>query len=196
MDGDDVLLPGAFSTLLAALRRFPDATAAAGRILIWDPRTNRRIDSYYPSRAAFLLQRSPALFAALNTLVNMTPTTGAVLMHTETARRAGGFADRDRTENWPLGVSLALAGRFVLVDGRCKLYRVERGRSSLRSAPGYTVREAWAARTEVRRRLRSSSGCTPAAAALAVLALPVHAVQSVKAARERAPRHVRELGLA
>ena len=117
LDADDVMLPGSLAALLAGLRDGDIAFAMA----IVDGDTGGRHRA--PRRVAYVLARSPRLFAVANTVWSLLPTQGATVMRTDDVRAAGGYGDRSQGEDWALGAALTWRGRVRLVHEAGLLYR-------------------------------------------------------------------------
>jgi glycosyltransferase involved in cell wall biosynthesis len=119
-DADDVMLPGTLAHLQDAIASQPDRAAFATAILEEPSWTRHR----WPRPWVAKLMRAPRLFALLDCVWSLCPTTGATIIHTELARAAGGFAEADSGEDWCLGVSLAFRGPLGFSERLGRLYRV------------------------------------------------------------------------
>lgn len=106
-DADDVMEPGTLGFLEDQLVEDP-RLVAFGAAIIEDPSGARH---RWPRQWVARLLRYPRLFALLNCVWSMFPTTGATAMRTEVVRACGGYADADSGEDWSLGASLLLRGR-------------------------------------------------------------------------------------
>jgi glycosyltransferase involved in cell wall biosynthesis len=149
-DADDVMPPGTITAMRDRLRRAPDAVAVATAIL-----ERRGEPHHWPRPLTRPLAGRPGLFALVHAVSALFPTTGGVMIVTETARDAGGFADTDGGDDWVLGVSLAFRGRILLDPHAGRIYRRWPGSLSRRWRPVPHLVEHSRA---VRRRLRSDSG--------------------------------------
>lgn len=157
-DADDLILPHTFSTLRGALERHPEAVAAAGREVLWNPNTGTKVPSDWPFSYTERLQRHRLGFALMNTLRNIFPIAGYVVHRTAAVQRCGGFADMNYAEDWCLGVPLAYQGRVLLTDHPGRLYRLVGERPRLSSQAKGSVTLRWQAQREVRKRLRRTPG--------------------------------------
>ena len=117
-DADDMIVPGILGRLRASMedRRVIAATAS-----IIDADTGER--HHWPRPWTRTLTRWPKLFALINCVSALFPTTGSTVIRTDAARAAGGFGDTDGGDDWMLGVSLALRGRIAFVSDPGRLYR-------------------------------------------------------------------------
>jgi glycosyltransferase involved in cell wall biosynthesis len=107
-DADDVMLPGTVTALehsIAADSRL----AAFGAAIVEDPSGVRH---RWPRPWIKRLVRAPRLFAVLDCMWSLYPTTGATIMRTDLVRDAGGYNDAEAAEDWGLGVALAFRGRI------------------------------------------------------------------------------------
>jgi glycosyltransferase involved in cell wall biosynthesis len=116
LDADDVLLPGALSSLVQGLDE--DSECSAYVLSIMDGVTGARYRS--PRRLGRLLSGCPRLFALANATWSLVPTQGAAIMRTADVRACGGYGDSSRGEDWVLAASLAFRGR-VSFDHRLGL---------------------------------------------------------------------------
>jgi glycosyltransferase involved in cell wall biosynthesis len=158
-DADDVMLPGTLGVLEAGIRSDPRLVAFATAI-VEDPSGARH---RWPRRWIAVLVRVPTLFALLDSLWSLYPTTGATILRTELARAAGGYADADSGEDWCLGVSLAFRGRVGWSERPGRVYRVHpESVWALHMTPRHQLGHA---RT-VRSRIRSDSGIASLAKAM------------------------------
>jgi glycosyltransferase involved in cell wall biosynthesis len=105
-DADDVMLPGTLRFLEQAIAE-NGALAAFGSAIIEHPSGERH---RWPRRWIARLVRAPLLFALLDCIWSLYPTTGATIMRTDLVRDAGGYSDTESAEDWGLGVSLAFRG--------------------------------------------------------------------------------------
>jgi glycosyltransferase involved in cell wall biosynthesis len=122
-DADDVMFPGTLSALLSAAGNDHDAVALVAGIV--DSATGR--EYRWPRRWMRRLARLPRLFAPINAVWSLYPTTGASLLRTDAVRAAGGFAPSDNGDDWALGVSLAFRGRVSFIDHRGRWYSQDPG---------------------------------------------------------------------
>src|SRR3954451_4592327 len=118
-DVDDTMLPGALGFLQRAMRA-DRRLAAYGSAIIEEP-TGRR--HRWPRRWVAALARIPAIFAVLDCVWSLYPTTGATIMRTELARSAG-YGEAESGEDWCLGVSLAFRGRVGWSERAGRTYRL------------------------------------------------------------------------
>jgi glycosyltransferase involved in cell wall biosynthesis len=119
-DADDVMLPGTLDFLEAAIRSDP-RLAAFGAAIVEEPSAVRH---RWPRRWVAALVRAPKLFALLNSVWSLYPTTGATVMRTELVRGAGGYSDAESGDDWCLGVSLAFRGRIGWSERPGRVYRL------------------------------------------------------------------------
>ena len=119
-DADDVMLPGTLGFLEAAIRSDP-SLAAFGTAILEEPSGVRH---RWPRRWVAVLVRMPRLFALLDGMWSLYPTTGATIMRTELARAAGGYGDAESGEDWCLGVSLAFRGCIGWSEQPGRVYRL------------------------------------------------------------------------
>jgi glycosyltransferase involved in cell wall biosynthesis len=150
-DADDIMLPGALAFLEGAISADP-RLVAFGTAIIEEPSGARH---RWPRPWVVTLVRAPALFALLDCVWSLYPTTGATIMRTETVRAAGGYADAESAEDWALGVSLAFRGRVGWSERPGRIYRVHpESVWSRHMSARHLVRHAGA----IRRRIRSDAG--------------------------------------
>jgi len=116
-DADDVIVPGTLERLRACMVDPRVIAATAG---IVEAGSGRR--HHWPRRWTTRLTRWPKLFALVNCVSALFPTTGSTLIRTAAARDAGGFGDTDGGDDWMLGVSLALRGRIAFVSAPGRVY--------------------------------------------------------------------------
>jgi glycosyltransferase involved in cell wall biosynthesis len=107
-DADDLMEPGTLRFLEEQLANEP-ALVAFGAGIIEDPYGVRH---RWPRPWIKHLIGHPRLFALLDAVWSMFPTTGATLMRTDIVRACGGYADADSGDDWCLGAALAFRGRF------------------------------------------------------------------------------------
>ena len=106
-DADDLMEPGTVGFLEDRLAEDP-RRVAYGAAIIEEPTGQRH---RWPRRWIGRLVRYPTLFAVLNCVWSLYPTTGATLMRTDAVTAAGGYADAGGGEDWCLGAALAFRGR-------------------------------------------------------------------------------------
>lgn len=150
-DADDLMLPNTLSFLQDAIGLDPGLAAFATAI-IEDPSGQRhRWPRWWLSAAV----RTGPLFALLNSVWSLYPTTGATILRTELARAAGGFGDSDTGEDWCLGVSLAFRGRIGWSEVPGRVYRLhDRSMRALHLSLADQRRNA----RNVRARIRADGG--------------------------------------
>ncbi|HZV27822.1 MAG TPA: glycosyltransferase family 2 protein, partial [Acidothermaceae bacterium] len=107
-DADDLMTPGTLGFLEDELERDP-RLVAFGAAIIEEPSGIRH---RWPRRWIVRAIPYPRLFALINCVWSMFPTTGATVMRTSTVRASGGYADADSGEDWCLGAVLAFRGRL------------------------------------------------------------------------------------
>jgi glycosyltransferase involved in cell wall biosynthesis len=189
-DADDVMLPGTLSLLEGAIGSDP-TMAAFGAAIVEHPSGQRH---RWPRRWVAVAVRAPALFALLDSLWSLYPTTGATVMRTELVRAAGGFGDVRCGEDWCLGVSLAFRGRVGWSEVPGRVYRLH---DQSRRVRHMTLRHQRQKANNVRRRIRADAGIPEwARRALPLIAvgqygaIAAHALLSVlRQMSRRAPRH-------
>jgi glycosyltransferase involved in cell wall biosynthesis len=106
-DADDVMEPGTLAFLEDQLTGDP-GLVAFGAAIIEEPSGVRH---RWPRRWISHVVRYQRLFALINCVWSMFPTTGATAMRTDVVRACGGYADADSGEDWSLGAALVLRGR-------------------------------------------------------------------------------------
>jgi len=164
-DADDTMLPGTLGFLQAAIRSDP-RLVAFGTAIVEAPSGRRH---RWPRRWVAALARFPAIFALLDCVWSLYPTTGATIMRTELARSAGGYSEAESGDDWCLGVSLAFRGRVGWSERPGRTYRLHPHSVWSRSM---TVPDLLRHARAVRERIRSDSGI----AGWARAALPLIAV--------------------
>jgi hypothetical protein len=107
-DADDLMEPGTVGFLEERMANEP-WIVAFGAAIIEDPHGVRH---RWPRPWIRHLIRRPRVFALVDCVWSMFPTTGATLMRTEVVRACGGYSDADSGEDWCLGAVLAFRGRF------------------------------------------------------------------------------------
>jgi len=161
-DADDTMLPGTLGFLEIAIRSDP-RLAAFGTAIVEDPSGHRH---RWPRPWVATLVRWPPVFALLDSLWSLYPTTGATIMRTELARSAGGYSEAESGEDWCLGVSLAFRGRVGWSEWPGRAYRLHPQSVWSRSM---TTRDLLRHARVVRHRIR----CDPGIAGWARAALPL-----------------------
>jgi cellulose synthase/poly-beta-1,6-N-acetylglucosamine synthase-like glycosyltransferase len=126
LDADDVMLPGSLRALFEGLTRTPDAVAHVCPIVDASGRLFRA-----PRRIGRLASSRPGLFAFVNTAWSVMPIQGATILRTDAVRAAGGYGDRDTSEDWMLGARLAARGRVTFGSTPALIYRRGPGDVSL-----------------------------------------------------------------
>jgi glycosyltransferase involved in cell wall biosynthesis len=119
-DADDVMLPGTLSFLEEALSRSTEMLAYAAAIIEQPPGRRHR----WPRPWVGRLLPHPMLFAVLDSVWSLYPTTGATIMRTDAVRAANGFADSESGEDWCLGVALAFRGRLGWSERPGRIYHL------------------------------------------------------------------------
>lgn len=119
-DADDVMLPGTLASLEEAIGADP-RLVAFGEAIVEDPGGVRH---RWPRPWIGSLLSWPRLFALLDAVWSLYPTTGATIMRTDAVRAAGGYADSDSGEDWCLGVGLAFRGKLGWSERPGRLYHV------------------------------------------------------------------------
>src|SRR3954451_14123347 len=163
-DVDDTMLPGTLGFLQRAMRA-DRRLAAYGSAIVEEPSGRRH---RWPRRWVAALARIPAIFAVLDCVWSLYPTTGATIMRTELARSAG-YGEAESGEDWCLGVSLAFRGRVGWSERPGRTYRLHPHSIWSRHR---TVRDLLRHAKAVRDRIRTDPGIAGAART----ALPVIAV--------------------
>lgn len=150
-DADDTMLAGTLGRLEAAMASDRDLVAF-GAAIVEAPGGQRH---RWPRRWIAGMIRRPRLFALLDSVWSLFPTTGATIMRTDAVRSAGGYPDSDSGEDWCLGVSLAFRGRFGWTEQAGRAYRIHPTSVWSRHM---TVRHQIAHARTVRRRIREDTG--------------------------------------
>jgi hypothetical protein len=145
-DADDLMEPGTLGLLEDRLRS--DARIVAfGAAIVEDPYGVRH---RWPRPWIRHLTGHPQMFALLDCVWSMFPTTGATLMRTADVRACGGYSDADSGDDWCLGAALAFRGRFGWTEQPGRHYLQHSG--SIWDTYG-TARHQLAHAAAVRRRL-------------------------------------------
>ena len=150
-DADDVMLPGTLSFLEKAIDSDPGMAVFATAILEHESGKRHR----WPRRWVGTAVHAEAVFALLNSVWSLYPTTGAAIMRTELVRDAGGFGEMDSGADWCLGVSLAFRGRIGWSEVPGRVYRLHAGSIRVRHA---TLRHLRPKARKVRARIRQDAG--------------------------------------
>ena len=150
-DADDVMLPGTLTLLEERIASDP-SLAAYGAGIVEAPSGERH---RWPRRWIGRVISAPTLFALLDCVWSVYPTTGAMLMKTALVKDAGGYAATDSGQDWVLGVSLAFRGRIGWTERPGRVYRIHS--ESVLSRHGGSGQLLEKAR-DVRERLRADSG--------------------------------------
>jgi glycosyltransferase involved in cell wall biosynthesis len=167
-DADDVMLPGTLSLLEGAIAS--DTRMAAFATAIVEHPSGQR--HRWPRRWITVAVRAPPLFALLDSMWSLYPTTGATIMRTELVRAAGGFSDTRSGEDWCLGVSLAFRGRVGWSEVPGRVYRLHDRSRRMRHLTLAHQREK---ARNVRARIRTDAGIPEwARRALPLIALGQH----------------------
>src|SRR4051812_6213647 len=119
-DADDTMIPGTLGVMEDAKRSDP-TLAAFGTAIVEEPSGRRH---RWPRRWVPALARLPRIFALLDCVWSLYPTTGATIMRTELARSGGGYSDAESGDDWCLGVSLAFRGRLGWSERPGRAYRL------------------------------------------------------------------------
>lgn len=120
-DADDEMLPGTLAFLEQSIGSDP-RLAAFGAAIVEDPSGARH---RWPRHWMPALARAPALFALIDCIWSLYPSTGATIMRTELVRAAGGYWDAESGEDWCLGVSLAFRGRVGWSERPGRIYSLD-----------------------------------------------------------------------
>lgn len=163
-DADDVMPPGTLAMLRAQMDD-PEVVLAASLIAEFDGRPH-----HWPRRLTIPLARLPRVYALMNVVSSLFPTTGGVMIRTAVARDAGGFPDYDASEDRALGVSLAFRGKVVVCRQPGRRYRRHASSVSAnwRAYPNLTT-----SARRIRRRLREDPAVPrPVRTAAPLFAIP------------------------
>jgi glycosyltransferase involved in cell wall biosynthesis len=145
-DADDAMLPGTLRRLLERLLEQPQMVAFG--LAMVDANTGQR--HRWPRRWTSSLMSYPRLFALLNCVWSVYPTTGATLMRTAAVSSCSGYTDADSGDDWALGVSLLFRGPVGWDERPGRLYANTPGSIWMRhSTMGHLVRHARAVRRRV-----------------------------------------------
>jgi Glycosyl transferase family 2. len=121
-DVDDILIPAAWDELVTLLVGDPDAVAACGRAMLWDPERGVLLgSSIIPADAPGLSEKQLARAIVLR---NMFPVVGS-LLRVDTTRSVGGWGEIPPPfEDWPLSLALAWRGRLLFSNTPSFYYRI------------------------------------------------------------------------
>lgn len=147
-DADDLMEPGTLRFLEDQLAEDP-RKVAFGAAIIEEPSGQRH---RWPRPWIAHLLTHPRLFAVVNSVWSMFPTTGATIMRTDKVRASGGYSDADSGDDWCLGASLAFRGRLGWSERPGRRYLQHEG--SIWDTYG-SPRHQLAHSADVRRRLGS-----------------------------------------
>jgi glycosyltransferase involved in cell wall biosynthesis len=164
-DADDLMTPGTLGFLEDELERDPNLVAFGAAIIEEPSGVRHRWPRHWIAHAIHY----PRLFALINCVWSMFPTTGATVMRTSAVRACRGYADADSGEDWCLGAALGFRGRFGWSERPGRIYLQHEG--SIWDARG-GVRHQVAHAAAVRQRLASD----PVVPAWLRLGLPVVAL--------------------
>lgn len=158
LDADDRLLEGTVDFLVGQLEARPDAVIACCTPTGWDPVAGRPITDRrpYPPSISYRLCRYRRAFALANLCRNLLSITGCVVIRTDVARDAGGFADSNFGQDWALGAMIAFRGRALMFHRPGSLYSMTGGSLSGRGR----WHDIAAVRSEIRTRARRDR-CVP-----------------------------------
>lgn len=107
-DADDVMEPGVLGFLEDQLKS-GHGLVAFGAAIIEEPSGLRH---RWPRPWITRLLPHRRVFALIDAVWSMFPTTGATLMRTDAVRACGGYADAESGDDWCLGAALAWRGGF------------------------------------------------------------------------------------
>jgi glycosyltransferase involved in cell wall biosynthesis len=120
-DADDEMLPGTLAFLEAAIGSDPGLVAFAAAIV----EDAGGIRHRWPRKWVSRLVRAPTLFALIDCVWSLYPSTGATIMRTALVSEAGGYWDAESGEDWCLGVSLAFRGRIGWSERPGRIYSLD-----------------------------------------------------------------------
>lgn len=150
-DADDEMLPATLAFLEAAITSDPRLAAFATAIAENAPDVRHR----WPRPWISVLVRLPTLFALVDAVWSVYPSTGATIMRTQLVREASGFGHADSGEDWCLGVSLAFRGRIGWSERPGRVYNLDAGSVWARHM---TARHQLLHAAAVRQRIRQDPG--------------------------------------
>jgi glycosyltransferase involved in cell wall biosynthesis len=119
-DADDIMLAGTLGFLEQTIESEPSLVAFGAGIV--DGSTGGR--HRWPRPWMTALARVPAVFALVDCVWSLFPSTGATIMRTQLVRDAGGYCDAVSGQDWCLGVSLAFRGRVGWSERPGRIYRI------------------------------------------------------------------------
>jgi glycosyltransferase involved in cell wall biosynthesis len=173
-DADDLMLPGTIGFLEDELGA-DSGLVAFGAAIVEDPSGMRH---RWPRRWIVNVIPHQRVFALVDGVWSMFPTTGATLMRTDVVRACGGFGDANSGEDWSLGAALVWRGRVGWSERPGRRYLQHEGSSwNLFGSPRHQLENARA----VRHRLVSDPGlpkwvhaCVPLLGLLQISAVAAH----------------------
>jgi glycosyltransferase involved in cell wall biosynthesis len=168
-DADDVMLPGTLSFLEPAIEREPGFVAVGCAMIEMPSYVRHRWPRVWVGR----LVRHQRLFALLDCVWSVYPTTGSTIMRTDCVRAAGGYSETHSGADWVLGVSLAFRGRLGWSERPGRLYRQH---AASVSAQRTGLRPLFSHAAAVRGRIRADRGIPTWGRALLPL---IHALQAL-----------------
>jgi hypothetical protein len=175
-DADDLMLPGTLGFLEDALTADP-RLVAFGAAIVEEPSGIRH---RWPRRWIARVIEHPRVFAVIDSVWSMFPTTGSTLMRSAVVRECGGFGDANSGEDWSLGAALVWRGRVGWSERPGRRYLQHEGSAwNLFGSPRHQLENARA----VRGRLAGDSGIprwvralVPLLGGLQVAAVATHAL--------------------
>lgn len=188
MDADDVLEPGGLDVLWELALRHPRYVAVSGASVAWDPESGRTAPARWPFSYAYRLHKWPLPFALVNSARDLFPITGPVLLKTDAAKRAGGFADGNWAEDWALGAALCFEGRVAMTKTVCTRFRTSENRYSLSDEKEGHFAPSWSGRRRVRERLRTSRVVPRLVRSLVGILVPIHLLYTLRDLRLKRQR--------
>lgn len=145
-DADDVMVPGTLGFLEDQLAADP-RIVAFGAAILEEPSGQRH---RWPREWIAGLIGHAHLFAMLDCVWSMFPTTGATVMRTEVVRACGGFGDANSGEDWSLGAALVWRGRVGWSERPGRRYLQHEGSAwNLFGSPRHQLENARAVRTRL-----------------------------------------------
>jgi glycosyltransferase involved in cell wall biosynthesis len=175
-DADDLMLPGTLGFLEDELADDP-RLVAFGAAIVEDPSGRRH---RWPRRWITNVIPHRRVFALIDCVWSMFPTTGATVMRTEVVRACGGFGDANSGEDWSLGAALVWRGGVGWSERPGRRYLQHEGSAwNLFGSPRHQLENARA----VRQRLAADTGVPslvrallPLVGLVQVTAVAAHAV--------------------
>jgi glycosyltransferase involved in cell wall biosynthesis len=119
-DADDTMLPRTLPFLESAIEADPRLAAFGAAILEASGGRHR-----WPRPWIARLTSARTLFALVDCVWSLYPSTGATIMRTEQVRTAGGYFDAESGEDWCLGVSLAWRGQIGWSERPGRIYSLD-----------------------------------------------------------------------